>query len=72
MTHKRRQPTTPKGVRRKTRRVTLGPDLIDAFNAVEGLHLPDDMKRDFEDFERKGLSHDERRRLLKAKYGKPG
>jgi hypothetical protein len=52
--------------------VKLGRDLMEAINAVEGLHLTEEMKRDVREFDRKGLSFEERSRLLNAKYGKPG
>jgi hypothetical protein len=76
MTQKRRSPGTQKPAGRtkgaKLGSVTLGRDLMAAINAVEGLHLTEEMKRDLEEFDRKGLSHEERRRFVIAKYGKPG
>jgi hypothetical protein len=43
-----------------------------AINAVEGLHLTEEMRRDFREFDRRGLSAEERRRAIAAKYGRPG
>jgi len=39
--------------------------------AVEGLHLSAEVKRMFREFDRQGLSAEERRRRIIAKYGKP-
>jgi hypothetical protein len=39
-------------------------------SAVEGLHLSDEMKQDFEALDRKGLSGEERRRVIIDKYGR--
>jgi hypothetical protein len=48
----------------------LGRDLVERFNAVEGLRLTEEMKRDFREFDRRDLSPDARRREIAAKYGK--
>lgn len=38
-------------------------------SAVEGIHLSPEMAKDFGEFDRKGLSADERRRAIARKYG---
>lgn len=48
----------------------LGRDNFEKISAVEGIHLSDEMKRAFRDFDREGISGDERRRALISKYGK--
>lgn len=40
-------------------------------SAIERIHLSDEMRRDFREFDRKGLSAQARRRWIIAKYGKP-
>ncbi|MEI9887738.1 MAG: hypothetical protein WDN08_14795 [Rhizomicrobium sp.] len=38
-------------------------------SAVEGIHLSPEMAKDFAEFERKGLSADQRRKAIARKYG---
>jgi len=40
-------------------------------SAVEGIHLIPEMIRDFEDFERRGISAEARRDVIQRKYGTP-
>jgi len=47
----------------------LGADSFDKINAVEGIFLNEDMKRDFRALDRKRLSPEKRREWLIAKYG---
>jgi hypothetical protein len=39
-------------------------------SSVEGVYLTDEMKRDFDEFDRRQLSPDARRRAIAGKYGK--
>ena len=48
----------------------LGRDNFEKISAVEGIHLSDEMKRDFRNFDREGISGEKRRRALSSKYGK--
>jgi hypothetical protein len=47
----------------------LGGDSFDKINAVEGISLSEEMKRDFRMLDRKRLSPEKRREWLIAKYG---
>jgi hypothetical protein len=38
-------------------------------SAVEGIHLSPEMAKDFGEFDRKGLSAGERRKVIARKYG---
>ncbi|HEX2891908.1 DUF2188 domain-containing protein [Vineibacter terrae] len=49
---------------------TLGRNAIAKISAVEGLHLTEEIRDDFREFDRRRLSDDERRRLLVNKYGR--
>ena len=48
----------------------VGRDQMASISSIEGLYLSAEMKRDFRDFDRRGLSDDERRKILASKYGK--
>jgi hypothetical protein len=48
---------------------TLGQHDFERISAVEGIHLSEDLKRDFRRLDRKRLSAEERRDWLIAKYG---
>jgi len=50
----------------------LGRARFAKISAVEGIHLTRDMQRDFEDFDKQGLSAEERRKRIAQKYGKRG
>jgi len=50
---------------------TLGRNNFAKISAVEGISLSREMKRDLREFDRKGLSDDERRGEIVRKYGKP-
>ena len=50
--------------------LTLGRDGFAKISAVDGIQLTPEMKRDFREFDRKGLSPAERRRAIASKYGK--
>jgi len=47
---------------------TLGRNAFAKISAVEGICLTPEMNKDFLEFDRKGLSHDERRRAITGKY----
>lgn len=49
--------------------VTLGRDRMAAINRVEGLRLTDRMSREFAEFDRLGLSPEQRRERLRESYG---
>ena len=46
----------------------LGRAAMEKISAVEGIVYTDEMKREFEEFDRKGLSGDERREAILKKY----
>lgn len=48
---------------------TLGRTSFAKISAVEGIHTSRRTDEDFQDFDRRGLSADERRRELVSKYG---
>ena len=48
----------------------IGRERFAAISAIEGLNLTAEMERAFREFDRKGLSADERRRRIIAKYCK--
>jgi hypothetical protein len=43
---------------------------MERISSVEGVYLTDEMKRDFDEFDRRRLSPEDRRRALAGKYGK--
>jgi hypothetical protein len=47
---------------------TLGREGFDRVSLVEGISLSREMRRDFRDFDRRGLSDEERRDLIRKKY----
>ena len=54
----------------KTGRFTIGLKASASISKVEGLTLSKEMRTTFGDFEKKGLSPQERRSALTNKYGK--
>jgi hypothetical protein len=52
-----------------SRTYTLGRKRFAKISAVEGVHLNDEASKDFEEFDRKGLSAGERRERIRRKYG---
>ena len=48
----------------------IGRAAMEKISAVEGIVFPDEMKRQFDEYDRNGLSHDERERLIVQKYEK--
>ena len=49
---------------------TIGREGFAKISAVEGIRLSDDMEKTFREFDRKGLSAEERRREIVNRYGK--
>lgn len=54
----------------KTGNYILGRNSFEKISAIEGVHLSPEMKRQFAEFDRKGLSASERLRALVQGYGK--
>jgi hypothetical protein len=55
--------------RKREQPYVLGRGVMDAINAVEGIRLDDEAKAMFDDFDRRNIPHDERRRIIMRKYG---
>lgn len=51
---------------------TIGRHVFAKISEVEDIHLTTEMNKDFREFERKGLSAEERRKAIASKYGRPG
>ncbi|RJF89683.1 hypothetical protein D3874_24165 [Oleomonas cavernae] len=51
--------------------LALSREAFAQISAVEGIFLSAEMTRDFQDFDRRNLSDDERRHAIIEKYGKP-
>jgi hypothetical protein len=49
---------------------TIGRRALAKISAVEGIHLSEEVNEDFREFERKGLSPQDRRHAISRKYGK--
>lgn len=47
----------------------LGRAAMEKISAVEGIVYTDEMKREFDEFDRKGLTPEERRKAIRKKYG---
>jgi hypothetical protein len=62
--------TLSKSSKRSTKGFVLGRARFAKISAVEGIRTTPAMEADFRDFERKGLSADERRKVIGRKYGK--
>lgn len=61
--------TKQKSTSQKADGFTLGRQSFAKISAVEGIHLTGSMKKDFREFERKGLTAEKRRAVLSEKYG---
>ena len=48
----------------------LGLENFETISSVEGIRLSAELKRDFREFDRQGLSAAERRRAIRTKYGR--
>jgi hypothetical protein len=47
---------------------TIGRDAFGKISAIEGLFLTEEMKHDFQTFDRERLSNEKRRRAIMSKY----
>jgi len=59
-----------KSSKRTAKGYTIGRFGFAKISAVEGVRTTATMEEDFREFERKGLSADERRKVISRKYGK--
>jgi hypothetical protein len=62
--------TAPKPQKRSSKGYTIGRSGFAKISAVEGIRTTAAMDADFREFERDGLSADERRKVIGRKYGK--
>lgn len=56
--------------KRQSRSYTIGRSAFARISAVEGIHLSDEMHKDFSEFDREGLSPRDRRKAIVKKYAK--
>lgn len=63
------RPST-KAAKRAVKGYTIGRHGFAKISALEGIHLSDAMDADFREFDRNGLSAEERRKVIRRKYGK--
>ena len=56
--------------KKKEPEFTIGREAMEKISAVEGIVFPDEMKRQLDEYDRLGLTHDERERLIVQKYEK--
>jgi hypothetical protein len=59
-----------KSSKRPIKGYVLGRDSFARISAIEGIRTTRSMDEDFRDFDRKGLSADERRKVIRRKYGR--
>jgi len=59
-----------KSVKRTSKGYVLGRSRFAKISAIEGIRMTAAMEADFHEFERKGLSAEDRRRAIGRKYGK--
>ena len=52
----------------RSRGYTIGHDAFAKISAVEGIYLTKEMQKDFQVFEQKGLSSQDRREAISKKY----
>jgi hypothetical protein len=62
--------TAPKPQKRPSKGYVIGRSAFAKISAVEGIRTTATMDADFREFERQGLSADERRKVISRKYGK--
>lgn len=62
--------TISKSGKRASKSFTLGRQGFAKISEVEGIRMSPTMAAEFREFDRKGLSPEERRRIIAAKYGK--
>lgn len=56
--------------RNATKGFKLGRRAFEKISALEGIHLSPEMVRDLDEFDRKGISGDARRKAIARKYGR--
>jgi len=61
-----------KRTRRRQSGFAIGRDAMEKISAVEGIVFPDEMKRQFDEFDRLGLTDEERIEAIKKQYGVKG
>jgi hypothetical protein len=61
---------TTKSTRRSGDTYTVGRERFAKISAVEGIKTSRRVEQDFREFDKKGLSPSERRRVLASKYGR--
>jgi hypothetical protein len=62
--------TGTKSPKRSSKGYVIGRSSFAKISAVEGIRTTATMDADFREFERQGLSADERRKVIRRKYGK--
>ena len=62
--------STKRGGNSKTGQFTIGRERFAKISAVEGIRTTATMDADFREFERQGLSAEQRRKVISRKYGK--
>ena len=65
-----RESSTKKSTKRAAKGYVIGRAGFAKISAVEGIRLTPTMAADFREFERKGLSPEDRRKAIAGKYGK--
>jgi len=64
------RPTGTKTLKRSSKGYIIGRSGFAKISAVEGVRMTATMDADFREFERQGLSADQRRKVISRKYGK--
>lgn len=64
------RPTGSKSPKRSSKGYVIGRSGFAKISAVEGIRTTATMDADFREFERQGLSADQRRKVISRKYGK--
>lgn len=62
--------TTTKSSKRSSKSFTLGRESFAKISEVEGIRMSRKMDAEFREFDRQGLSPEERRKIIASKYGK--
>jgi len=61
-----------KRTRRQQSGFTIGRAAMEKISAVDGIVFPDEMKREFDEYDRLGLTDEERIQAIKKQYGAKG
>lgn len=61
---------SPKSSKRTLKGYVLGRACFAKISAIEGIRMTSAMEADFREFDRKGLSAEDRRKVIGKKYGK--